>query len=201
MRLHVARNAAVGEQADTITEVGSIAYGVLDGKLRSEPHGIHAVDAPPVQRSLEVGAPETTVAIGRHHDLVRRRLEARERRGAPGAALERAKRFGLQEQAAVAQQVGIIRRKGDEDMRNRPAGAPRFIECALTGGEEIRRLGRAAVEREWDESIGMADVVLIVQRQQRVAHEPLFLCARASSSVAPRPALAFRELYPSILTF
>src|SRR5262249_31779048 len=90
------------------------------------------------------------------------------------AAPERAKGFGLQEQAAVAQQVGIVRRKGDMDMRDDPAGAPRLVQGALAGREKICRRARAAVERKQDQSVAMANVVLEMQRQQPITHEPLF---------------------------
>ena len=89
--------------------------------------------------------------------------------GPPGAALERAKRFGLQEQTAIAQQIGIVLGEHDVHVDDRPAGVARRSERALAGVEELLRLAAAAVEGKWNASLRVADVVLEMKRDECIA--------------------------------
>ena len=172
MRLHIAGSAAIGKQPDRIAHIGRVAHRVLDGKLRREAHDIDA-RRPRVRvahpRDRSGGSALLQLPVDK--DLAAARLEAVDRRGAPGAALQRAER---------------LRSSGTGGSCAADRNSPRQTRCAY--GRSSSRRGaplqaRACWRREiaWPRRVPrssengmspsrMADVVLEMQRDERVAH-------------------------------
>jgi hypothetical protein len=91
MGLEVAGSAAIGKQPDAVAHVRGVAHGMLDRELRRQADDIHALDRKFAEPPLQAGSPEGAVAVAGDEDFSTTGLETIERRGSPGAALERAK--------------------------------------------------------------------------------------------------------------
>src|SRR5579883_2894282 len=168
MRFRVGGYAAIGEQPHAVAQVGGVAHGVLDRELGGKPDDIQPADAARAQQVVQIGTAKGAVAGSSDEDFIRSRLEAVIRRRAPGAALERADAFGLLEQAAVAREVGIVRREHDVLMGNRPTRQPRRLQRAPAGVEKASGIACAAIERKGYPAPRMADVVLKMEREESV---------------------------------
>ena len=128
------------------------------------------VDRAIAQQTVELGAAERAVGVAGYKNLAVEWFETLHKRRHPrsrASALPAFMRLG--EQAAVARKIGIVRSKDDVHMRDRPAGAARRFKRAPTCFEKPRGRARAALKRKRNQAARMADVVLKMQRDQRVA--------------------------------
>jgi Holliday junction resolvase-like predicted endonuclease len=107
------------------------------------------------------------------NDLLWQRLEALIGFSAPGTELHGAEFSHLAKEAAMSRQVGEIRGKSNVNVRDDEAELARASERYLTRLQEAARHWLRSVDRKRDLSVRMADVVLIVKRNQSASQARL----------------------------